>query len=111
MPPHPPPVDQIGTLSQAAQWLYDWASIIGWGFLTGILVFVWRVSARITGFEEQQKQHTADIRELKVMREATTAKIETLATKDDLSDATSAITGELRSRMADMTQLIVRTGK
>jgi hypothetical protein len=108
VPTRPTP-DDFDNISKAFDWLYQWANVLTTGVLTLIGGFLWRASAKITKFESEQEKQATDIAELKRMREAQSAKIETLATKDDLEQATSNITGELRAGMATMAQLVTRT--
>lgn len=106
--PGRPTPDDLDNISKAFDWLYQWANVLSTGALTVIGGMVWRVSGKIAQFEGQQAQHAADIAELKKMREAQTAKIETLATKDDLKQAADNITGEFRTRLSDMGRFISR---
>lgn len=110
VPTRPTP-DDFENISKAFDWLYQWANVITTGGLAVIGGFLWRASGKIAHFESQQDQHARDIAELKAMRQAQSDKIETLATKDDLNEATANITGEFRARMSDMAQFISRERK
>ena len=107
-PPRPSP-DDFDVLSRVFDWLYQWANVLLTGIIATVAGFLWRTSASVAEFKLKQEEHGKAIAELKTLRETQSAKIETLATKDDLAEMQGAITGELRSRMSDMTQLIVRS--
>lgn len=108
--PQPSPED-FDAFSRGLGWLLQKAEVILTGLGGVILLFVWRVSGKVKDFEKTQDEHDRAIRELQSRRVLADAKIETLATKDDLAETQAVITGELRSRMTDMTALLTRVTK
>ena len=108
--PQPSPED-LDAFSRGFEWLFQKAELLLTGIGGIILLFVWRVSSRVTKYEATQEEHDKAIKELQGRRVLADAKIETLATKDDLADIREAITGEFRARMSDMTTLITRGAK
>ena len=104
----PPSPEELDAFSRGFEWLFQKAEILIATLGSGILLFVWRVSSRVTKFETTQAAHAKAIEELQGRRVLADAKIETLATKTDLAEAQAVITGEFRSRMSDMMALITR---
>ncbi len=107
-PPGPTP-DELDNISRIVNWVYAQLNVIATGGIAIIGGVLWRASAKIAKFEAEQIKQNEDIAELKEMRKAQTLKIETLATKDDLEQAVSNITGELRAGMSTMAQVVTRS--
>ncbi len=107
-------------------WLLDHAPAMALGLggmlmtaQTVVLSFVWNVASRVTRSEATQDRHTEEIKALQEHRETDVAeslarhqiqneKLETLATTEALKNVQDTILGEMRTRMSDMTQILMR---